>query len=83
MAENLNVAVKRLKKQINAKHAEPHTVEQWYDYLDEKVKPAFLKIYNADTTMAALNADSMRIMLRLNVRFRIVPFHQFGLFIPD
>ena len=72
----LNRDVKRLKNAyLNAVASD--------DYFKEEPKLAeeLRRLYYADTSMRSLSAESLRVMLRLNVRLRAVPFHQFGLFI--
>ena len=41
----------------------------------------FKRLYFADKEFEAMNKESIKIMFRLNLRYRIIPFHAFGLFI--
>ena len=41
----------------------------------------FKRLYFADKEFEAMNKESIKIMFRLNLRHRIIPFHAFGLFI--
>ena len=69
-SKELNRDIKRLTKLVGTDK----------EYTPEFEKE-FRRLYYADSSMEYLNADSMRIMLRLNVRKRFIPFHQFGLMI--
>ncbi|HET8963757.1 MAG TPA: hypothetical protein VFM99_07665 [Chitinophagales bacterium] len=80
--QELNRDVKRLKKSIDRANVKDGNDER-FAFIEKEVKPEFKRLYRADDTLQSFSADSLRIMLRLNVRFNIVPFHQFGLFIPD
>ena len=79
--QQLNRDIKRLKAAVNIMKDE--TIESFFPFVQDVVKPEFRRLYNADNTMKSLNADSIRTMLRLNVRFRIIEFHQFGIHIAD
>ena len=54
-------------------------------YIDGNINPVFeseyLRLYGADKEFAYMNLTSVKIMLRLNVCHRLVPFHRFGLHI--
>lgn len=79
----LNRDIKRMAaalKQIEAKYSNDPASE-YYDYIEGKFKPEFKRLYGADNEFKYMNAASIRIMLRLNVRHRVIPFHQFGLMI--
>lgn len=39
----------------------------------------FERLYNADSEFKYMNLQSVKIMLRLNLRYRIIALHQFGL----
>jgi len=68
--KELNRDIKRLSKVFGTEKA--HTPE---------FEKEFRRLYYADTSMKYLNAQSMRIMLRINVRHRFIACHQFGLMI--
>ena len=81
--KELNRDIKKLKRSVDKMKTSEHTNDQWFEFIEKQIKPEFIRLYNADNTMKALNADSLRIMLRLNVRFRFINFHSFGLMIED
>lgn len=39
----------------------------------------FKRLYFADKEFEAMNKESIKIMFRLNLRYRIIPLHAFGL----
>jgi ABC-type branched-subunit amino acid transport system substrate-binding protein len=41
----------------------------------------YKRLYGADNEMTWLTAQSIRIMLHLNLRYRIIPLHLFGIYI--
>ena len=41
----------------------------------------FKRLYFADEEFDFMNKESIKIMLKLNLRYRIIFFHTFGLFI--
>jgi hypothetical protein len=41
----------------------------------------FKRLYHADKEFTAMNAESIKIMLRLNLKYRIEPLHMFGIYI--
>ncbi len=81
----LNRDIKRLKAAISKEQSKitQDNNEAYFKFIEDKAKPEFLRLYRADQEFTAINLQSIKIMLRLNVRFRIVPFHQFGLMIKD
>lgn len=66
----LNRDIKRLSKKVGTDK----------EYTPE-FETEFKRLYHADTSMQSLNADSMRIMVRLNLRHRFIALHSFGLMI--
>lgn len=46
-----------------------------------KLTNEFKRLYFADTKFEYMNVQSIRIMLRLNLRFRFYQLHTFGLMI--
>ncbi len=56
-------------------------VNDYYMKVTSDVKPEFKRLYNADQRFKYMNRKSVLIMLRLNLKYRIISFHQFGMFI--
>lgn len=48
---------------------------------DFKLQLEFHRLYDADRSFEAMSKQSIRIMMRLNIRHRFVAFHTFGLHI--
>jgi len=69
----LNRDIKRLAKNI-AKNEEKNSAE-----LPLFLKAEYMRLYYADTSLMSYTQKSVLIMLRLNVRYRFVPLHIFGL----
>lgn len=65
---------KRISKLRDKILADPEQVE-----VTEAHSKEFLAIYLEDRKFSRMDAESIRIMLRLNLRYRFVPLHQFGI----
>jgi hypothetical protein len=70
--QELNKDIKRLLK-MQRKDAQLNILPEF--------EAEYKRLYRADTEMEYMNVTSIKIMLRLNVLYRFIPFHQFGLFI--
>ncbi len=64
----LNRDIKRLSK-----------IENIDSDKEEEFKTEFKRLYYADRDFTAMNKESIRMMIRLNLRYRIIAFHHFGL----
>jgi len=74
----LNRDIKRLLTKANKVPIDDDS--KYVDYVDE-VKSELLRLYHADDRFQYMNSKSIKIMLRLNLRFRVIPLHIFGLHI--
>ncbi len=45
------------------------------------IRSEFVRLYYADLEFKYMNRSSILIMLRINIRFRIISLHNFGSFI--
>ncbi len=73
------MTTKELNDKIAAlaiRERDPHML----DYI-EQFKDDYRLLYYSDDQFIQMNKKSVLIMLRLNVRYRIIAFHNFGLFI--
>lgn len=77
---DLNRDIKRLFNQYKANSGGEATSE-YFKWIDTVVKPELKRLYHADTTLNSLNATSLKMLIRLNLLLRVIPFHQFGLYI--
>jgi hypothetical protein len=68
----LNKAVKKFVKQIKDNQIDPASKEAH----DE-----FKRLYGADLTLKAHNAESLRLMIGLNRKYQYLGIHRFGLHI--
>lgn len=71
----INRAVARLAGTANEKARDSE------GNLSKEFVSEFKRIYNADPKMELMNAYSVRMMFRLNLRYRIEQLHMFGIFI--
>lgn len=79
--QELNRDIKRLSADYKALGIKYNNSPDpaYYDTVEKKIKPEFKRLYGADDSMSAMNVQSIRIMIRLNILLRIVPFHSFGI----
>lgn len=83
-AKELNRDVKKLNAYIKGlRDNNPKNEDNiaFFRDLGHVAKPEFERIVGADPSFKSFNADSLRILLRLNLSHRFIPFHQFGLYI--
>lgn len=76
----LNRDIKRLANRVKMLGGINYPSDK-YDTEVEEIKKEYRRLYYADTTFNSYNTFSILVMIRLNVRYRIIPFHQFGLMI--
>lgn len=72
----LNRDIRRLNSEIKKNSA-----TGGHQYIESYAKKEFKRLYAADNQFIYMNKQSVLIMLRLNLRYRFVPLHQFGLYI--
>lgn len=70
--QELNRDIKRLRKYVK---------EQIPFSDDEYVKKELSRLYYADDKFQYMNKESVITLLRLNVRFRAIPLHMFGIMV--
>src|SRR5574343_740679 len=76
--QEYNRDVKRLRKAVDGLGA---TTDEMWEYIDKTLKAEFIRLYDADRTFEYANKESVLTMLRINLRFRFIPLHSFGLWI--
>lgn len=74
----LNLSIARLAKRVQKLDRLNTTSEQ-----EEEIKAELRRLYRVDDTFTSLSKNSVLRLLRLNLRFREIPLHNFGLMIPD
>lgn len=67
--KELNLSVRRLKKKYKTMKSDD------YNFMVSEIK----RIYYADPEFKYLNRNSILILLKLNLIFRVMPFRQFGI----
>ena len=79
-AKEVNRDIKRLNNLVKSlKKLHKDNNEAYFRDIEKSVKPEFKRLYNADDSFNSFNLESVKIMLRLNLSFRFVSLHTFGL----
>lgn len=85
--QQLNKDIKALNKLVAnitlQSNRTPDSNGTYYKRIDAEVKPEFIRLFHADREFKYMDRTSILIMLRLNVKLRIVAFHSFGLNIDE
>jgi hypothetical protein len=80
-ATELNKDVKKLlAKEISLCKAKI-TSDEFYTVLEAEIKPEFKRLYLADTSFKSFNRASILTMFRLNLKYRFLQLHSFGILI--
>jgi hypothetical protein len=74
----LNRDIKRLHLEIR-NNASKMSSDDFFEYLENTAKIEFKRLFRADDTFEYLSKDSILRMIQMNLTWRIIPFHQFGL----
>tara|TARA_R110000772_G_scaffold46279_2_gene105684 strand:+ start:551 stop:811 length:261 start_codon:yes stop_codon:yes gene_type:complete len=77
----LNRDIKRLGAEIYRMSFEDS--DKYFEYKDTTARKEFERLFWADKEFEYMNLNSIKLMLRLNVAHRFIPFHQFGLMIKE
>ena len=77
-----NRDVKRLLKKFLEYKEEPD-VDTYYRLAEKEIKPELKRLYYADNEFIYAKAESIRILMRINLVLRVIPLHQFGIFINE
>lgn len=72
----LNRQIKKLSNDWKKLQSSP--ADNYFSQKDELGKE-LKRLYHVDPNMEYMNASSLRIMIRLNLSFRVIPFHHFGI----
>jgi hypothetical protein len=75
----LNRGIKRLLNEVKKLDTSVNNGDEYFFKVANVIKPEFIRLYYADTNFSAMNINSIKIMIRLNLSFRFIPFHQFGI----
>ena len=79
--KELNRDIKRLGKGVYKAFAEGD--DKYYEYIEKVAKPEFMRLYRADTQFEYMSLNSVKLMLRMNLKHRFVALHTFGLMINE
>jgi len=53
----------------------------YFKDIEGYAKGEFIRLMHADKSLESLTAESLRILLKLNLSHRFIPLHTFGIFI--
>lgn len=80
--QELNRDIRRLYSQYKANSGKGDAdLTKYFEWVEKTAKPELIRLYNADTSLKSLNANNLRLLIRLNLVYRAIPFHKFGLYI--
>ena len=75
--QELNRDIKRLAKELyGARFLKGD--EDYHNYIENIAKPEFMRLYSADVTFEYMNLNSVKLMLRLNIKHQFMALHVFG-----
>ena len=75
--KNINKAIKLLNEEIYRMSFEDQ--DQYFSYIQDQAKNKFIELYNSDPKFEFMNKENILIMIRLNLKFRFIPLHLFGI----
>jgi len=78
-SKELNRDVLRLNKQLKVYLADNDN--NYTQYIENVAKKEFFRLYLADEKFEYMSKKSVLIMLRLNLRYRFMALHSFGIHI--
>ena len=55
--------------------------KEYQEFITIVAKQEFKRLYSNDPTFSLMNKESIKTMFRLNLRYRWISLHSFGLFI--
>lgn len=73
--QELNRDIKRLYNNIEKAKNTP----SFFEYIDNNAKKEYTRLLNASDDFSALSKKSVLILYRLNLSYRFIPLHTFGL----
>ncbi len=80
--QEYNRDVKRLLKKW-LEYKDERDIDSYLRLKEKELKPEFMRLYQADKEFIFAKAESIRILLRMNLDLRFVPLHMFGVWIEE
>lgn len=74
-----STGVEQLRKRVKQMNAS--TDRMTSGTLEQSIQMGWKKLYNADNTFKLAEKNDVLTMMRINLRFRFIPLHSFGLFV--
>lgn len=80
--QELNRDIKKLYKNY-VKAEKEMSNGAFFKYVEDSIKHEWARLYDADTGLDYMNVESIKILLVLNRKLRIMPPKNFGLYINE
>lgn len=77
--KELNNKIRKLYNEVSKLQSEQSNLDVFFSIIDTEIKPKYTTLYYADDSFKSLTKESILILIKLNLRYRFIPFHQFGL----
>lgn len=77
--KELNNKIRKLYNEVSKLQSEQTNLDVFFSIIDTEIKPKYTTLYYADDSFKSLTKESILILIKLNLRYRFIPFHQFGL----
>jgi hypothetical protein len=77
MAYNRDIKI-MVKKYLSLKNS-TNDLTEYFNRIESEIKPEYKRLYNADSNFQYATLTSIKMMIRLNLSLRIIPFHQFAI----
>jgi len=79
--KELNRDIKRLGAEIYRMSFEDQ--DKYFEYLDKEARKEFIRLFYSDQDFEYMNLNSVKLMLRMNLKNRFIDLHTFGLMINE
>ena len=77
--KELNNKIRKLYNEVSKLQSEQTNLDVFFSIIDTEIKPKYTTLYYADDSFKSFTKESILILIKLNLRYRFIPFHQFGL----
>ena len=77
--KELNNKIRKLYNEVSKLQSEQTNLDVFFSIIDTEIKPKYTTLYYADDSFKSLTKESILILIKLNLRYRFISFHQFGL----
>lgn len=77
-AAELNRDIKRMARDLKKVKDQTDT-DLFFNYVENTLKPEFLRLFRADSSFEVMNKQSVLILLRINLSYRFIQLYAFGI----